>query len=121
MRNIILALLFASFLIGCAETDSKSITELSAVDVETGILLDVRTAQEYDEGHIEQSINIDWLGNEFLESTKDLNRNKPVYVYCKKGGRSAKAAKFLDSLGFKRVIDLKGGYEAYVSKKKDLK
>ncbi|WP_209402060.1 rhodanese-like domain-containing protein [Pseudozobellia sp. WGM2] len=121
MRKIILVLLFASILFGCDETDSKSITELTFEDVETGILLDVRTPQEYNKGHIEQSINIDWLGNEFLETAKDLNKNKPVYVYCKKGGRSAKAAKFLDSLGFERVIDLKGGYDAYVSKKKGLK
>ncbi|PKA99006.1 rhodanese-related sulfurtransferase [Flavobacteriaceae bacterium MAR_2009_75] len=120
MKNCILLLMFAVFLFGCKEGDPKSITELTSDQIENGVLLDVRTPQEYNEGHLDQAINVDWLGNDFLESTKNLNKNNPVYVYCKKGGRSAKAAKFLDSLGFKSVIDLKGGYDAYVSKKKGL-
>ncbi|SHJ74232.1 rhodanese-like domain-containing protein [Pseudozobellia thermophila] len=118
MKNLLVFLLLSAFVSACSQSKSKYITELSREDVETGVLLDVRTPREYNSGHIDEAINIDWLGKGFIEKAQALDKDKPVFVYCKKGGRSAEAARVLDSLGFKKVVDLKGGYDAYKAEAK---
>jgi rhodanese-related sulfurtransferase len=73
------------------------------------IILDVRTAQEYQEGHISNAINIpvQILGQQLdkLNNFKD----KKILVYCRSGHRSAIASQILDRAGFKNVYNLKGG------------
>ncbi len=98
---------------GCTQNKAKPITELSQNDIKKGILVDVRTPEEYAAGHIDNALNINWFDSDFSDRIRDLEKNKTIYVYCKKGGRSAKAARLLDSLGFKSVVDLKGGYDAW--------
>lgn len=117
MKNIVVFLMLSVVVSACSQSKSKFITELSQEDLETGILLDVRTPQEYGSGHIDKAINIDWLGEGFEEKAQGLDKTRPVYVYCKMGGRSAQAARVLDSLGFE-VVDLKGGYDAYTAHSK---
>jgi rhodanese-related sulfurtransferase len=73
-------------------------------------LVDVRTESEYKEGFIGQAQNIDINSNEFEEKISKLDKNKPVYIYCKSGARSQKAAQKMTELGFKEIIDLEGGY-----------
>src|SRR6187431_1206787 len=72
-------------------------------------ILDVRTPEEYATGHIENSDNVDWLGQSFVLKTDKYDKTKPVYVYCKSGGRSAKASEKLAELGFTTVYNLDGG------------
>ncbi len=100
---------------GCAQSNRKPITELSQNEINSVILIDVRTPQEYAEGHIDNAININWYGEDFVKQLDALNKDQTIYVYCKKGGRSAKAFKILDSLGYS-VVDLEGGYDAYLKK-----
>jgi thioredoxin 1 len=76
-------------------------------------LIDVRTPQEYAAGHIEGAMNIDWNGNAFASMAGQLDKDKPVFIYCKVGGRSAQAAASLRSMGFKNVTELKGGFDAW--------
>jgi rhodanese-related sulfurtransferase len=72
-------------------------------------LLDVRTMQEYNRGHIKGAMQANWNNSaEFAERTAHLSKEKPVYVYCQAGGRSEAAASWLSAKGF-RVIDLSGG------------
>jgi len=59
--------------------------------------------------HLKNAQNICVTNNDFQEKVKKLDKNKPVYVYCEKGGRSANAAKILTEMGFKKVYDLQGG------------
>ncbi|MGY5353324.1 rhodanese-like domain-containing protein [Wenyingzhuangia sp. IMCC45467] len=73
-------------------------------------LVDVRTAAEYKQGAINKAKNINVLSADFLEKTKQLDKNKPVYLYCRSGKRSQKALKILQKHGFKEVYDLEGGY-----------
>jgi rhodanese-related sulfurtransferase len=77
------------------------------------VLIDVRTPDEYAQGHIKDAINIDWDGDQFNAETDKLDKSTPVYVYCYAGGRSSSAAKALQKKGFKEVYDLKGGMEAW--------
>jgi len=78
-----------------------------------GVLLDVRFMEEYTEGHIPNSIFANINGDEFESEVAKLDKDKPVFVYCKLGGRSSKAQKILISQGFKEVYNLKGGISAW--------
>lgn len=72
-------------------------------------LLDVRTPEEFASQHIDNATNININGEDFENKIKTLDKNKPVYVYCLSGGRSAKAMNKLSDLGFKEVYNLEGG------------
>ena len=76
-------------------------------------LVDVRTAEEYNAGHIPGSINIDVLkGHEELVATLDPER--PGALYCRSGRRSENAGWVLEKAFFRNVVDLKGGYNEWV-------
>lgn len=79
------------------------------IDMQEVQIIDVRTQAEYQSGHLFDAENIDVNSPEFEALIENLDKNKPVCVYCKSGGRSAKAAKILEQKGFKKVYDLKGG------------
>lgn len=77
------------------------------------VLLDVRTPEEYVEGHLAGSLNIDWNGNAFDAGVAKIDKNKPVFVYCRSGRRSAAAATAMRQMGFKQVYEMKGGIEEW--------
>lgn len=77
------------------------------------VLLDVRTAEEFEEGHLSDAINYDIYDSGFIAKLKALDKNKPVFVYCKGGSRSLEAARQLSKLGFPTVYDLRGGVLAW--------
>ena len=71
-------------------------------------LLDVRTKEEFNEGHIANAQNLVYDEN-FSEKIGKLDKEKPVIVYCKSGGRSEKCAQILKDSSFVKVYDIKGG------------
>jgi rhodanese-related sulfurtransferase len=76
-------------------------------------LLDVRTAKEYNTGHLPHALQADWTQREqFADRAKSLDKQRPVYVYCLVGGRSAAAAQWLREQGF-TVVNLEGGINAW--------
>ena len=80
-------------------------------------LIDVRTPKEYKESHVKGAQNICVTSADFKEKVKTLDKDKPVYVYCKKGGRSANAAKQLKDMGFTKIYDMNGGMLLWEEKK----
>lgn len=93
--------------------------EFEVITSQNGIqLVDVRTPKEFNEGTIGNAINIDFLNENFMKEAKDLNKEEPVYIFCKSGKRSAAAKKALLENGFTKVIELKGGYSEWLSKQK---
>lgn len=77
-------------------------------------VLDVRTLEEWNEGHLDGALRVDVSGKDFDEAAaKALDEGKPVLVYCRSGGRSAKATKRLEKLGCVTVYDLEGGIIAW--------
>ncbi|MEY8021071.1 rhodanese-like domain-containing protein [Muriicola sp. SD30] len=73
-------------------------------------LVDVRTPREFKGGHIARALNIDYFNSwAFKEGFEKLDKSKPVYLYCRSGNRSLKAANKLVKMGFEKVYDLKGG------------
>ena len=75
--------------------------------------IDVRTAKEYIK-HIDDAVNIDLANKKnFKYQVQQLNKNKPVYLYCYSGVRSRKASKILSKMGFKYIFDFSGGWKAW--------
>lgn len=79
-------------------------------------LIDVRTREEFQQGHISKAknINIQNAGL-FAQEAGKLKKDQPVYVYCRSGARSRFATRKLRSMGFAQIYDLKGGYMAWCS------
>lgn len=72
-------------------------------------LVDVRTPEEFADGHLALAANIDWKGSGFIQKAEiALDKKKPVLIYCRSGRRSAEAAQALKKAGF-NVYDMKGG------------
>ena len=81
-------------------------------------LVDVRTPQEFANGHLENAKNINYNDPEFKQKIALLDKSKPIAVYCGVGGRSGKASKILVELGFKDISDLAGGMTAWTAANK---
>jgi rhodanese-related sulfurtransferase len=72
-------------------------------------ILDVRTAGEFQSGHIANALQANWLDpKEFKNRTQHLDKSKTVYIYCQSGGRSASAQTALLQEGY-QVVNLEGG------------
>jgi rhodanese-related sulfurtransferase len=78
---------------------------------EHGIIIDVRTEDEYESGKIPGSLNIDiYKGQGFIYRVEELDKAKNFYVYCAAGVRSANACGVMQQLGFENVFNLVGGF-----------
>jgi len=86
-----------------------------------GQLIDVRTPNEYSAGHIEGAQNINLHDDSFTVQINKLDKKQTVYVYCKAGRRSAEASSVLKQNGFKNVVELDGGTDAWTAAGKPLK
>jgi rhodanese-related sulfurtransferase len=105
----------ASFLMSCAQTSTSTSQVLNAAAYKEAIaakniqVLDVRTAAEFNAGHIQNALQANWLDQkEFANRTQHLDKNLTVYVYCQVGARSASAQAALEAKGY-NVINLEGG------------
>ncbi|WP_445720019.1 rhodanese-like domain-containing protein [Flavobacterium sp.] len=125
MKIKVLSLMF--LLLGftsCLKNQADGVQVLDVATYEKKIsepevqLVDVRTPEEFNEGHIENAVNINFMSDDFDANVANLDKEKPVMVYCKAGGRSAKAAARLKELGFKAITDLEGGISNWTSDNK---
>ena len=118
MKNTLI-LLFLITLVACKAQTTEVVKVVDVATFKKGItkkdvqLIDVRTPAEYNEGYIENAILIDYKAEDFKDKIQILDREKPVYMYCRSGRRSAFASTILKDLGFKEVVDLEGGYLAW--------
>ncbi|WP_053972565.1 rhodanese-like domain-containing protein [Mangrovimonas sp. ST2L15] len=103
----------------CINENYDGIEEISTEEMQTLLemddvqLLDVRTPEEFDEGFIAGAQNIDFESETFNEDIQKLDKTKPVILYCRTGGRSARCAKKMIEAGFVKVYDLDGGISAW--------
>lgn len=89
--------------------DQKKFQQL--IDKKKTVLLDVRTVDEYKSGHIPNATQIDVLNKEdFKNQVAKLDRKKTYLLYCRSGKRSNEAKILMKEMGFKKIIDLKGGF-----------
>lgn len=84
---------------------------VSQLEADTNaVILDVRTEDEWNDGFIENAINIDiYKGQGFIYAVEELDKSKNYYVYCKAGGRSQQACDIMNQLGFENTYNLVGG------------
>jgi rhodanese-related sulfurtransferase len=73
------------------------------------IIIDVRTRAEFDSGHIENAINLDYQAANFADELEKLDKYKAYLVYCKGGGRSKGAVDKMAELGFMEAYNMQGG------------
>ncbi len=84
--------------------------------VTEGVVLDVRTADEFKSGHLPKAINANVMSNELITKAAKLNKAQPVFVYCRSGARSARACKTLANMGFTDVYNMSGGISSWTGK-----
>lgn len=78
------------------------------------VIVDVRTREEFSEGHLKEAQNLDILEPDFEARLGKLDKSKPVLVHCQAGGRSTRSLSLFEKLGFKEVYHLDGGYGGWV-------
>ena len=110
MKFILLIILFF-FAVGCFGQERLSPKEFRKKLAATpdALLLDVRTQQEINKGYLKGAVFMDFYDSSFQQQVNNLDKEKPVFVYCAIGGRSWDAAKRMKEMGFKQVYDLRGG------------
>lgn len=117
MHKITIVLVAILSLVSCQQAskdgqkESLNASEFSKKISETqdAKIIDVRTPEEFEKGHLINALNYDWNGNNFDSEISSLDKSKPVFVYCLSGGRSGSAASKMRSDGFKEVYELEGG------------
>lgn len=77
------------------------------------VVLDVRTAEEYAEGHIDGAVQLDFYSPDFAEQLAQLDPTVPYVVYCRSGNRSGQTVPIMEELGFTSVADVDGGIVAW--------
>lgn len=123
MKNYIYSFIILLGLAACgssSHTQKLKVQEFYAKfeEAKNPILLDVRTAEEYNAEHIDGAINIDFNKDHFKSELSKLDKTKPVFVYCKSGGRSAKSFMVLKELGFDPIYELRGGINSWKAHEK---
>ena len=89
------------------DIDYKKMSEI--IENESTVVVDVRTADEFNSFRIKNSINIDYYSKNFLDSISSYREKKNIILYCRSGRRSYYAAKLMQEKGFNKIYNLKGG------------
>ena len=122
ITSMMATLIVAVMMVSCSNGQNKAVKGTIAENVnvvefmkhmEGAQILDVRTPGEWNEGIIEGATMANIYDNDFDAKLAKLDKEKPVAVYCKSGGRSGKAMAKMNQLGFKEVYNLKGGIGAW--------
>lgn len=128
MNKIVYVFVLAVILSACANGQTKKaeaneITKLNAMEFQeklkstpNAVLIDVRTPQEFEKGHLIDALNLNWNGSEFASQLATLDKSEPVFVYCLSGARSGSAAVKMKSEGFTQVYVMPGGMMEWRSK-----
>ena len=84
------------------------------------ILVDVRTIEEYESGHIQDAINFDFYSGSFQKEILSLDKSSSIILYCRTQNRSTKTANYLKENGYKEITVLEGGITSWVKNGNDL-
>ena len=117
MKNLLIALTLLSTATFAADPVKhvQSAEAATIIAESKTVIVDVRTAEEFKDGHIKGAKNIDVMSDDFEAQLSKLDKTQPTLVHCQAGGRSSRALKTFEKLGFTQVIHLDdgfGGWEA---------
>ena len=99
------------------EISDAQFTEIQHTDY---ILVDVRTPEEYESGHIQDAVNFDFYSESFQNDILSLDKSSSIILYCRTQNRSTKTANYLIENGYKEIIVLVGGITSWVKNGNDL-
>ena len=86
-----------------------------AIDDKVGVLVDIRTPEEFAAGHLKGAVNVNFKKRTFKSYISHFDKTKPILIYCRSGHRSGNAEKVMRALGFEDVYDLAKGYKAWIA------
>lgn len=113
----IAALAFVTFSTSACGQTAKSVTvEEAKTMIEKNakiVVLDVRTPGEWNSGHLTNAKHVDIQSSDFEQKIASIDKNATVVVYCAAGGRSSRAANMMVQKGYKNVINMAGGINAW--------
>ena len=117
MRRVVMAIGLVSVLglSACSSSESGSSSETSIAQitlVPAGTVIDVRTAAEFAEGHVQGARNLDIQNGDFEKALATLDKDASYNVYCRSGNRSAVAVEMMRNAGFTNVVDLGASEDA---------
>lgn len=121
-RRILTLLTLATLVLGaCSSSDAATIElvdpdqaqDLLAAPPEGLEVLDVRTPEEFDAGHLADAENLDFYASNFTAQLDELDKDTPYFVYCRSGNRSSTTIETMQGLGFTEVYELEGGLVAW--------
>ena len=79
------------------------------------VIVDIRTPEEFNEGHIENSVNTDFYSETFREELDKFDKSKTYFIYCRSGNRSGRAMPVMKELGFQEVYNLSAGIKDWIA------
>lgn len=118
MRRLLISLLTIGLIAtACGTTTETGVVSVSASDayaITTEppadlVVLDVRTPEEFSEGHLTNAVNVDFYATDFAANLAALDKDVPYVLYCRSGNRSGITAGEMRSLGFTEVYEIDGG------------
>jgi rhodanese-related sulfurtransferase len=112
MKNLLIALTLLSTATFAADPVKhvQSAEAATIIAESKTVIVDVRTAEEFKDGHIKGAKNIDVMSDDFEAQLSKLDKTQPTLVHCQAGGRSSRALKTFEKLGFTQVIHLDDGF-----------
>ena len=122
IRIVILSLIFVFSCDLLNPVDINIISESDFVEIQDSdyTLIDVRTQDEFDLGHIDSAINLDFYSETFQNDILSLPKNETIVLYCRTNNRSSKTANILKENGFKEISVLEGGITEWVKNGNDI-
>ena len=116
---------FLLFVYSCQIFESNEINEISDIqftEIQNTdyILVDLRTAEEYESGHIQDAVNFDFYSESFQKEILSFDKNSSIILYCRTQNRSIKTANYLKDNGYKEITVLEGGITSWVKNGNDL-
>jgi rhodanese-related sulfurtransferase len=116
MKKIILIALTAVTLLSACTSETGAISNVGVEEFRkqissvSGVIIDVRTPEEFNAGHVENAININVDSSDFQSKISELDKNLTYFVYCKSGRRSTLATDQMADSGFTSLLNLNGGF-----------
>jgi len=113
LNRTLLSIFIFTSLISCNDIYSQRVSAKDfyskLINNNSSIIIDVRTPEEFSKGHLRNALNINWFDDNFDSQVEILSKDRPVFIYCLSGGRSAKALDKISGMGFKNSYELDGG------------
>ena len=115
-----LIFIFSCELFNSSEINIISESDFVEIQDSDYTLIDVRTQDEFDLGHIDSAINLDFYSETFQNDILSLPKNETIVLYCRTNNRSSKTANILKENGFKEIAVLEGGITEWVKNGNDI-